>query len=205
MGKIIDQFETLEEIKKEYPPTIIDKKLKYQPGDIFYATDYSTSLTLLYPTSNKKGGKTTWVAQCSCGKYTVVRNEQLTFKGKNSKRSCGCLKERLGFTTKADWQKGTQPPKKQEEVLKFEIETGISEVNMKINILSIDFIACRDAVVNDPECKYIIMNEETLKMLQQNGYAKPLFKNKNKDVPFFYGVPIATCNDLTVGQIELVR
>ena len=135
MGKIIDQFETLEEIKKEYPPIIIDKKLKYQPGDIFYATDYSTSLTLLYPTSNKKGGKTTWVAQCSCGKYTVVRNEQLTFKGKNSKRSCGCLKERLGFTTKADWQKGIQPPKKQEEVLEFEINPGIviSKLDIKEN------------------------------------------------------------------------
>lgn len=74
---------------------------------------------------------------------------------------------------------------------------------MKMNILSIDFIAFRDAVVNDPECKYIIMNEETLKMLQENSYVKPLFKNK--DVPFFYGIPIATCNDLTVGQIELVR
>ena len=74
---------------------------------------------------------------------------------------------------------------------------------MKMNILSIDFIAFRDTVVNDPECRYIIMNEETLKMLQQNGYVKPLFKNK--DVPFFYGTPIATCNDLTVGQVELVR
>jgi len=74
---------------------------------------------------------------------------------------------------------------------------------MKMNILSIDFIAFRDAVVNDPECKYIIMNEETLKMLQQNGYVKPLFKNK--DVPFFYGTPIAICNNLTVGQVELVR
>ena len=70
---------------------------------------------------------------------------------------------------------------------------------MKMNILSIDFIAFRDAVINDPECKYIIMHEETLKFLQK-GY---LFKNK--DVPFFYGTPIATCNNLTVGQIELVR
>lgn len=74
---------------------------------------------------------------------------------------------------------------------------------MKINILLIDFIAFRDAVINDPECRYIIMNEDTLKMLQQNGYTKPLFKDK--DAPFFYGVPIATCNDLIVGQIELVR
>lgn len=74
---------------------------------------------------------------------------------------------------------------------------------MKMNILSIDFIAFRDAVVNDPECKYIIMHEETLKFLQKGGYAKPLFKNK--DVPFFYGVPIALCNNLTVGQIELVK
>ncbi len=72
-----------------------------------------------------------------------------------------------------------------------------------MNILSINFIAFRDAVINDPECKYIIMNEETLKMLQQNGYAKSLFKNN--DVPFFYGVPIAICNDLIVGQIELVK
>ena len=72
-----------------------------------------------------------------------------------------------------------------------------------MNILSIDFITFRDAVINDPECKYIIMNEETLKILQQNGYVKPLFKNK--DVPFFYGIPIAICNDLTIGQIKLVR
>lgn len=74
---------------------------------------------------------------------------------------------------------------------------------MKMNIFSINFIAFRDAVINDPECKYIIMNEETLKILQQNGYAKPLFENK--DVPFFYGTPIAICNDLIVGQIELVK
>ena len=74
---------------------------------------------------------------------------------------------------------------------------------MKMNILSIDFKAIRDAVVNDPECRYIIMHEETLKMLQQHGCAKPLFKNK--DVPFLYGTPVAICNDLTVGQIELVR
>lgn len=72
-----------------------------------------------------------------------------------------------------------------------------------MNILSIDFIAFREAVVNDPECKYIIMHEETLKFLQEGGYVKPLFKNK--DVPFFYGTPIATCNDLIIGQIELVR
>ena len=74
---------------------------------------------------------------------------------------------------------------------------------MKRTIFSIDFIAFRDVVINNPECKYIVMNEDTLKMLQQNGYVKPLFKDK--DVPFFYGVPIATCNDLIVGQIELVR
>ena len=72
-----------------------------------------------------------------------------------------------------------------------------------MNILSINFIAFRDAVINDPECGYIIMNEETLKMLQQNGYVKPLFKDK--DVPFFYGVPVAICNNLTVGHVELVK
>jgi len=74
---------------------------------------------------------------------------------------------------------------------------------MKMNILSINFITFRHAVINDPECRYIIMNEETLKFLQEGGYVKPLFKNK--DVSYFYGVPIAICNDLTVGQIELVR
>jgi len=74
---------------------------------------------------------------------------------------------------------------------------------MKINILSIDFIAFRDVVVNDLKYKYIIMNEETLKILQQNGYTKPLLKNK--DVPYFYGVPIAICNNLIVGQVELVK
>ena len=72
-----------------------------------------------------------------------------------------------------------------------------------MNIFSINFIAFRDAVVNDPECKYIIMHEETLKMLQEGGYVKQLLKNK--DVLFFYGTPIATCNNLTVGQVELVR
>ncbi len=74
---------------------------------------------------------------------------------------------------------------------------------MKINILSINFIAFRDAVVNDPECKYIIMHEETLRMLREGGYVKPLFTNNS--LPRFYGIPIVTGNNLTVGQIELVR
>lgn len=72
-----------------------------------------------------------------------------------------------------------------------------------MNIFSIDFIAFRDAVINNPECKYIIMHEETLKMLQEGGYVKPLFINNS--LPHFYGVPIVTGNNLRVGQIELVR
>ena len=99
MGKIIDQFDTLEELKEKYPPVNkINPRLKYKEGDNFTSLDNSTSLTILYQSAVKKGGKTTWACQCSCGKYTVARNEQLTWTGKNSKRSCGCLKARYGFS-----------------------------------------------------------------------------------------------------------
>jgi len=46
------------------------------------------------------------------------------------------------------------------------------------------------------------MHEETLKFLQEGGYVKPLFANNS--LPRFYGVPIFTGNNITVGQIELV-
>lgn len=74
---------------------------------------------------------------------------------------------------------------------------------MRMNILSINFMALRDAIINNSEYRYIIMNEETLKMFRSEGNAKPLFKNT--DVFYYYGIPVAICNELTVGQVELVR
>ena len=37
---------------------------------------------------------------------------------------------------------------------------------MDLNILSVDFVALRDAVVKNPNIKYIVMNELTLERLQ---------------------------------------
>lgn len=73
---------------------------------------------------------------------------------------------------------------------------------MDLNILSVDFVALRDAVVKNPNIKYIVMNELTLERLQLH----PIMKNKDSSQFYatFYGVPIAVCNRLQLGAVELI-
>lgn len=52
--------------------------------------------------------------------------------------------------------------------------------------------------------KYLIINENTLKLLETITYSY-LFSNKNKnDYGTYWGIPIALCNKLKDGEVEIV-
>lgn len=70
-----------------------------------------------------------------------------------------------------------------------------------ILILNFNFTLMRDSVVNKPDAKYIIMNEETYNYLLRNRF---LFLTHLGDYSTFYGIPVAVCNNKKTGEIEIV-
>lgn len=69
-----------------------------------------------------------------------------------------------------------------------------------IVILNFNFVLMRDSVLEKPDAKYILMNEETYKyLLDHNAFFINRFGYTT-----FYGVPVAICNYKKIGEIEIV-
>ena len=54
----------------------------------------------------------------------------------------------------------------------------------------------------DPE--YLIINENTLKLLEAITYSSLFLNKKENDYGTYWGIPIAICNKLKDGEVEVI-
>lgn len=77
-----------------------------------------------------------------------------------------------------------------------------------MNILTIDFDKLNHIALTIP-CDYLIMNERTLDFLSKNcGISTvdtAIEKYSHGYVSVYRGIPIALCNQLSLGEIEAVK